>query len=296
VHSASLWTPRRPVESSCATASYQERTSRARIARGDQREARGHRQRSRRSADGYHPILNWLAEHAQDRKTGQNLATPFRTRGRASHSHICAINRLQSMARRGAQPITAADLETASKAFRYETRVLRHMAARLPRVSVAVQLNAYIESFLIHARAVDKFLHGQRQRSRDATAADFFSDPQPWINARRPAPTAKLDIVDRIGREIAHITFARSWNSPTEKQWNIPGILAELDKLEDVFFDLGPEGWVGPRAEPTGTAITVSTPMANSSGVTFDPIVYGPNLTATRGFFPDDPWGQVIKP
>jgi hypothetical protein len=207
-----------------------------------------------------------------------------------------AISQSEAMAKQSAYAITQRDLESASKAFRYEMRMLRHMAARLPRATDPVDLNAYIESFLIHARAVVKFLYGPRQRSRDALASDFFNDAQPWIAKRGPAPTGDLDIVDRVGREIAHVTFARAWATPTDKQWNFPRILAELDKLEDTFFDCRPERWVGPRSEPTGLAITVGTPMTNSSGVTFDPFKYGPTLTGTRGFFPDDPWDEVVKP
>jgi hypothetical protein len=199
------------------------------------------------------------------------------------------------MSRQSPYQITAKDLETASKAFRYEMRMLRHMAARLPRAKDAVDLNAYIESFLIHARSVVKFMYGPRQRSRDALAADFFANPERWIASRGPEPSGTLDD-DRVGREIAHITYARTWDKPADKAWDIPAILAELDRLEDAFFDLQPEHWVGPRSERTGAAITAATAMANSSGVAFDPMVYGPNLLGTRSVFPDDAWDVVVRP
>src|SRR5258708_1946236 len=114
------------------------------------------------------------------------------------------------MAQRVRQHITPADLEAASKAFRYEMRMLRHMAASLPGATDAVRLNAFLESFLVHARAVVKVLCGHWHLPRDVIADDFFIDPQRWIDARGPGPTGDLDIVDPVGREIAHITFART--------------------------------------------------------------------------------------
>src|SRR6266542_851770 len=202
------------------------------------------------------------------------------------------------MARKVRPPSTSADLETASKAFRYEMRMVRHMAARLARATDPVQLNAYLESLLVHARAVVKFLYDDWQRPRDAIASDFFVDPQRWVDARGEGPTGDLDIVDRVGREIAHITFARSWQSPADKEWNIPAVVAELDRLEELLFHLGPERWVPPLPEQRGTAPLVTTPLSPSSGVAFDPHAYtAPVLYATQGrFFPDDPLDAIVKP
>lgn len=78
-----------------------------------------------------------------------------------------------------------------------------------------------LESFAIHARALIQFFYEGRtggypesssrrsgKRFRNAYADDFFDDATWRISRPRPKPASLQNVADRVGKEIAHLTYS----------------------------------------------------------------------------------------
>lgn len=68
-------------------------------------------------------------------------------------------------------------------------------------------MNAYIESFAIHARSLINFLNGKD----GCHAADFADNYTPFVGGRIPKR-----LIDKLNQQIPHIT-ERRFNSPEDK-------------------------------------------------------------------------------
>jgi len=118
----------------------------------------------------------------------------------------------------------------------YELFMLFETAARLrhdPSIEGDwVVTSALIEAFTIHARALACFLYpGELARHRpatDITADDYVADGAMWRDARGRPPRTLIDVVDRTGKEIAHLTTGRKPAGSPLKQWSPEPILQAL--------------------------------------------------------------------
>ena len=81
--------------------------------------------------------------------------------------------------------------------------------------------NAFIESFNIHARALALFLYKGPKFDDDVTAEQYVRDVQKWKTERGDIPAELQDVIDRTGKEIAHLTSGRRSPRDPKKAWTI---------------------------------------------------------------------------
>jgi hypothetical protein len=99
---------------------------------------------------------------------------------------------------------------------------------------------ALVESFALHARSFVDFFFRDQGRRDDALAAHFFSDNH-WT-AIRPAPgpwiaEVKHPDLDRVGKEIAHLTYHRITLGERVKGWPIAQIAGAIGYVLRVFLE-----------------------------------------------------------
>jgi hypothetical protein len=124
------------------------------------------------------------------------------------------------------------------------------------------EVNALLESELLHVRALTAFLFrpapmpekraggkGRRKAGglSDAFADDYFDDPirewreHPDGRPRRPSLLTDLSL-NRISREVAHVTYERAHFVDGGSMWNPYGLYSELAPVVEQFAkraDLG---------------------------------------------------------
>jgi hypothetical protein len=128
----------------------------------------------------------------------------------------------------------------------YEVRMLVASAVELSKHDTAnPQSNAFLESFLIHARCLRDFLWGTRSKrhGQDAFAQDFC-EPGTWESERGEVPPALTEIGGRrrMGRELAHLTYHRTDVSPNAKHWACGDVCFEIiEALDQLSFLARPD-------------------------------------------------------
>lgn len=124
-----------------------------------------------------------------------------------------------------------------------------------PLVRHTFEANAMLESLLIHVRALTIFLFepapprdpdarsGRRakpRKLRDGFAEDYFNDPYEWRNrnvrGNRPSILKASDL-NRVSREIAHITYERASFTEGGSNWNSFALYAALAEVMERFDD-----------------------------------------------------------
>jgi|HubBroStandDraft_1064217.scaffolds.fasta_scaffold01132_16 hypothetical protein len=141
-------------------------------------------------------------------------------------------------------PASTADLAKASEHVAYECKMLRRtfemlrdLVADKTRMDATPGLRqALMESFIVHARSLKLFFYPNpkaRSHYLDIRADHFIVD---W-SARRPACGITDDQIDRMHREIAHISAARFDLKPGEPQWDCGKLLDALNPAIDLFFE-----------------------------------------------------------
>jgi hypothetical protein len=140
-------------------------------------------------------------------------------------------------------------LKKASDHLHYEIWMLDGTAWELTKLGSndgSVEHNALIESFGIHARLLlDVFYAPANKRSDDVCAEDFFDNQTDW-KTKCPSKSALLEKVDkRVGKELAHLTYARLGISLEDKQWPFVKIANEIENMVKVFVENVPEDRLG---------------------------------------------------
>src|SRR5690348_13853431 len=74
--------------------------------------------------------------------------------------------------------------------------------------------NALMESFTVHARNLFGFLWDRKPWNDDVVASDFFDDQSAWDDNPPAIPPILEPIGGRVGKEVAHLTYARIGISP----------------------------------------------------------------------------------
>ena len=96
--------------------------------------------------------------------------------------------------------------------------------------------NAVLESFTLHARALLDFLYADKPKVDDVIAEDYFDVPSDWL-ATRPNKTKLLGVIHkRVGKEVAHLTYARLDVTAQEKQWQFAQIADDMNAVFDTFL------------------------------------------------------------
>jgi hypothetical protein len=109
--------------------------------------------------------------------------------------------------------------------------------------------NALLESFVIHARALLDFLYAERPRSDDVIAEDFLSSPNDWPKIRPPKTDLLKTIHRRVGKEAAHLTYARLDVTQETKLWAFLQIAEDITIVFDQFLEIVPKSLLGSRWE-----------------------------------------------
>jgi hypothetical protein len=109
--------------------------------------------------------------------------------------------------------------------------------------------NAVLESFTIHTRVLLDFLYANTEKAKtdDVMAEDYFTPPSTWTEAR----PAKSDLIGsvhrRVGKEVAHLTYARQDVTPETKPWRFSAIANEVNAAVRQFLSLVRTDLLGPR-------------------------------------------------
>jgi len=111
--------------------------------------------------------------------------------------------------------------------------------------------NAVLESFTVHGRNLLDFLFAVRPREDDVIAQDFLDGPENWDSARGEMPEALKDLNRRVGKEVAHLTYARLGVTPDKKPWSFLAIAGAMETVMKKFVALVP----GTRLSPEWGAV-----------------------------------------
>lgn len=134
-------------------------------------------------------------------------------------------------------PRSDRELREASGHLFYELSMFELLAKVLATdlVGKGVLRNALLESFTIHARVLLDFLFDEKPRHDDVVAADFFVDRDAPAHWRPEMPAALSEVDRRVGKEVAHLTYARLELTDESKRWHFRQIAAELHHLLTQF-------------------------------------------------------------
>ena len=141
------------------------------------------------------------------------------------------------------------ELQYASDHLYYEIGMFTNLAHGLASgmSGESVINNALLESYTIHARILLDFLYAERPKADDVIAEDFFDDPAKWRNAM-PQKSEKVQFAHRrVGKEVAHLTYARQDVTPETKPWPFIEIANEVNAVFAQFLHIVSLALLGSR-------------------------------------------------
>jgi hypothetical protein len=146
-------------------------------------------------------------------------------------------------------PRNAAELRQASDHLYYEIWMLMSLARIMltGEYEKAPISNALLESFTIHTRALLDFFYSVNPWEDDVIAEDFFRDPIEWLDLRPEMTNELMKVNRRVGKEVAHLTYARQNITPEEKQWYFMQIANDMSIVILEFLKHLPRDLLGPR-------------------------------------------------
>lgn len=129
------------------------------------------------------------------------------------------------------------DLKRASAHLHYELWMLTSTANALGS-GIAERgwlLNALLESFVIHMRAMSDFFYAERRKPDDVLAADFFP-AEDWLRIRPTETDILKNARKRAHKEIVHLTYERLNVTPEAKAWSFLDIARDVHTVMGVFL------------------------------------------------------------
>jgi hypothetical protein len=133
--------------------------------------------------------------------------------------------------------------------YEYSTFRTLSQALRNPLFHKGAVKNALLESFAIHARVLLFFLFADNPQKDDVIAEDFLTNPEQWPQIRGEMPDALKLVKQRVGKEIAHLTYARLDVTPDTKGWKFLAIADAVKQLVDTFITRVPPEHLAPAWE-----------------------------------------------
>ena len=240
---------------------------------------------------------------------------------RLSSGGVTAHNPLATRAKVGvvSHPRPARDLVGLSRQVLYEFEMVEALAKRMVDLTLGgaqpewqerfgtddeprrdwFEINAMLESLLIHARALTKFLFepppkASRGRAKpaklaDARAEDYFDDPlrdwrTPTGRGKRPKLLADANL-RRISREVAHLTYERAGFVDRGSNWSPYAIYVAIADVVERFATKVDAARVVPDFQQRAAAAQPTRQLVRSpSGA--PPVSYssGGQPVATQGF------------
>jgi hypothetical protein len=139
-----------------------------------------------------------------------------------------------------AAALTKDRIRAASVHLKYEVQAMRRTREHLKDLGTPSSgmtedkrrdINAYLESFTVHVRALTDFLYPKvTARPTDVQAQHYCSN---WPSICGTIPPLLDDARERVGREIVHLTYRRLDVTPAQKQWFLDHVSQPLEeKLE----------------------------------------------------------------
>jgi hypothetical protein len=173
---------------------------------------------------------------------------------------------------------TKQDLQDASQHLRYEIEMFNAMADLLSGGTYknTVVENALLESFTVHARALAEFFDPPLKRRDDDMIAEHYVTGWSAKRGALPPVLDKVRVKDRVGKEIAHLTYARLTVTPAAKGWNITEITQAMNSLIQKFSVFAPADCL---ASPWPVPQPSSKPELMFTTSTTTPMVLGPTVT-----------------
>ena len=107
--------------------------------------------------------------------------------------------------------------------------------------------NAILESFTVHARLLLDFLYSDHPKADDVIAEDFLEDPSAWQDQRPQQSQTVAAVHRRVGKEVAHLTYARHEITPEAKLWPFAAIAQEFEATFSRYLALVPLDLLSPR-------------------------------------------------
>ena len=125
-------------------------------------------------------------------------------------------------------------LTAASKHLHYELWMLQSSASTQPQGSPShVVNNALLETIALHSRVILDFLYDDNPRTDDVNAIDYISN---WREIRPDKPKDLDEIDRRVGKEVAHLTYARLDVDPALKGWDVQKLASTVSELMGFFI------------------------------------------------------------
>jgi hypothetical protein len=97
--------------------------------------------------------------------------------------------------------------------------------------------NAFIESFTIHARVLAFFLYKGPKWDDDVTAEQYVRDVKKSKAERGDIPAELQEVIDRTGKEIAHLTRGRRPPRDPKKAWTFEHVYLLLCRPLHLFLE-----------------------------------------------------------
>jgi len=166
----------------------------------------------------------------------------------------------------------AADHISYELSMLYETAMcLEHGKALDTEIIVT---NALVESFAIHARTLAQFLYYGPRRPGDVTAEEYVRNVRAWKEARGSIPPELQEVIDRTGKEIAHLTIRRPPSGDPQKRWNVAHVFRLFFRPLHVFLahteparlDVGVAAFINELENPEGSSKAIKTWVAMTPG------------------------------
>jgi hypothetical protein len=144
---------------------------------------------------------------------------------------------------------TREELIEAANHLHYEIWMFKSLARALGTGAFrnSVINNALLESFTVHARILLDFLFADKPKEDDVIAEDFFKDPDEWRIARRSKSETLQKVHKRVGKEVAHLTYARQKVTSQTKPWPFMEIAKDTSEVFSLFLSIVPRNLLGPR-------------------------------------------------
>jgi hypothetical protein len=107
-----------------------------------------------------------------------------------------------------------------------------------------VKANALIDSCSMHSRNLKAFLYCKNPSEDDVIAEDFVVD---WAKRRPTEPSSIQLINQRVGKEVAHLTYARLDVTQAAKPWPFIQTAKDIEEVLKVFLSFVPVNKLDPR-------------------------------------------------
>jgi hypothetical protein len=144
---------------------------------------------------------------------------------------------------------TREELQAASEHLLYEVEMFDATAKELlPGTLPLYQRRITLESFVIHARALGQFFgFGGGRDDDDVLASHFFADERKWRAVRPRQPPALKSVNERVGEEIAHLSYNRLGKTAEDWKWKVHDIHSAMMRVVAEFLGADPQHLVSSK-------------------------------------------------